>query len=185
MPNMQLTPRVGLGPSTLPPATTKMTPAELAALVWIALPVDQDIVVKAGYHYAVLASISKSWYSDSLLQSEADKRGLILEQVFKQGDPGVALQDPDTSHIYVHAIATGTKDGATVPHKSPWPTTIAELVKAWYAPPKGQETAPPPVTAPPTNWLGWGIGLAGAGAVGGVGWWLWHRHRLASRRHSR
>jgi hypothetical protein len=182
MPNAQLVPQSPKPPTPSPPL---LSDAQIAAIKWVPLPSGQDILIKAGYRYSVIASISKSWYSDARVASEAKKHAVIVERLWKQGDPGVSLQDPDTDHLYVHAIVTATQDGGSVAWSSPWPFTVANVVKGWYAPPAGKETAPPPSTAPATNWLGWGIAAAGVGTAGLGGWYLWHRHRLAKTGHPR
>jgi hypothetical protein len=143
-----------------------MTPAELAAIKWTRLPQGQDVIIKKGFLYAALASVSKS-YSSKQIQDAARSKGLVVEEWSEQGVGGSQLHDPNPDHRFIHVIALAANDAGTLPWKSPWPTTIFNLEKAWYSPPSGGGGGTPSA-APPTNWLGWGIaaGLAAA-AYGG------------------
>lgn len=180
MPNAQLMPHParrliarGLGASS-----PTLTLAELAPL-WQALPAGNDVVVKEGYYYAALVSVSTS-VSDDTIRQEAIKRNLKILDWKEQGDGSFQPVDPNTSHRYVHLIAFATADGGAIPWKSPWPTTLFNVVKGWYVTPAGAANAPAPTQAPGTNWLGWGIALGATAIVATGGWLAWehyhHKH---------
>jgi hypothetical protein len=151
-----------------------MTPAELAAIKWTPLPTGQDVVIKKNYHYAALVSVSKG-YASKQIQDAAKSKGMIIEEWDEQGVNGSPLQDPNSAHRFIHVIVTATTDAGTLPWKSPWPTTIFNLEKAWYSAPGGGGGSAPSV-ASSTNWLGVGV-VAGALAAAYGGYWLYKRRR--------
>jgi hypothetical protein len=152
-----------------------MTPQELAAIVWTPLPNGQDLLIKKNYHYAALVSVSKSYTSKSI-QDAAKSKGFVIEQWDEQGVGGSPLKDPNTAHRYIHVIVTSPIDAGTLPWKSPWPTTIYNIEKAWYSAPGGGGGGGAPSVAPPTNWLGVGI-VAGAVAAAYGGWLLYRKKK--------
>lgn len=155
-----------------------LTQQQLAQLNWSQLPNDQSIILRSGYYYAVLVSVSTS-YSDDTIKQQASNRGLQIIDWKEQGDGSFQPVDPNTSHRYVHLIVLATRDAGSIPWSSPWPTTIYNVVKAWYVAPGGSTSAPP-TAAPPTNWLGWAIAAGAAAAA--YGGWRFFRRRARVRR---
>ena len=152
-----------------------MNAAEIAALSWTPLPTGNDIVLKQGFRYAALASVSKS-YTTAQIQGAARSKGLRIEQWSEQGVGGSTLSDPNTDHRYIHTIVTATKDAGLLPWKSPWPTTIFSLVKAWYSAPNGALVGPPSA-APAANMLAVGLVATGASVVAGAWYYLYRRNK--------
>jgi hypothetical protein len=142
---------------------------------WQSLPAGQDIAIRKGYTYAVVASVSRS-YSKATILSHVPA-GIELIDYTEQGERSDVPIDPDPDHRTVAAKLFATADAGTLPWKSPWPTTIYSLTQAWWATGPGEPTAPPVGTPNPLSgplpWLVGGVALSGVALL----LYLWARSR--------
>lgn len=142
---------------------------------WTELPIGQDIAVRAGVTYAVIASISES-YSRADLEKQVP---LGVDLVDYNENPAELGPDPADHHRLVALKFFAHRDVGTLPWKSPWPTTIYHLVRAWAATGSANEPVP---TAGVSSGSPVGWWLAGAAALGVLSWAGW---RLLRARPSR
>src|SRR4029077_10587399 len=99
---------------------------------------------RAGITYAIIASVSRN-YSEADIKSHVPAGVRVLDY---DEDPGKVGVDPNSAHRLVAVMFYAERDVGTLPWKSPWPTTIYKLTRAWWgsgspeAPPTGASSGP-------------------------------------------
>jgi hypothetical protein len=165
--NQQVTAQVpGQGP------ITTVTPP----CPWKRLPDGQDVGIKVGFTYSAIASISKNYSKQDIVDAMGSTFTLLdyAEQGQRQGIP----VDSNTDHRTVVATVRALKDSDDLPWSSPWPTTIFNLVHAWVsAPASACNVKPPTPLGTTSNPFVPILVLLGLGGAAAGGWWYWRRKR--------
>lgn len=146
-------------------------------MTWTAFPSGQDLAIRAGFTYAVIASVSTSYPKATILAHVP--AGVTLLDYAEQGErPGIAV-DPNPDHRTVVAMFYATQNAGTLPSKSPWPTTIYQLESAWWSAGQANPNAPAPVAPSSSSGSAWPwvLGTALAGGLAFWGWRTWAQRR--------
>jgi hypothetical protein len=118
----------------------------MTASDWHELPAGADIAIRGGITYAIIASVSRNY-------PEADIKAHVptgIEVTDYDEDPARVGVDPNSSHRLVAVRFTAHQDVGTLPSRSPWPTTIYHLVRAWWS--SGSPTSAPVVASSDSVW---------------------------------
>jgi hypothetical protein len=153
------------------PITTVTPPCS-----WKQLPDGQDVGVKQGFTYSAIASVSKNYSKQDIIDAIGSTFALL--DYAEQGQrPGIPV-DSNTDHRTVVATVSALKDSNDLPWSSLWPTTVFNFVHVWVSAPASvcNKTPPKPLgtSSNPFVPLITVLGLSAA-AIGG--WWYWLRER--------
>jgi len=159
---------------TSPPSY--LNTANLTTCAWQQLPANQDVGVKKGYFYAIVASVSKN-YSKQTIQAKAGSAVKWIDYV-EQGQRSGIPVDPDTDHRTIAAVIQALTDASNIPWHSPSvlgiPTTVYWVDSAWAAPPTGAVCKPAPKPVSSTS-LTPVLVIGALGAAAGLGWYLYKK----------
>jgi hypothetical protein len=143
---------------------------------WKQLPDGEDVGIKAGFTYSGIASVSKNYSKQDIVDAMGSDYKLL--DYSEQGQRSGIPVDSNSDHRTVVATVLAIKDSSDLPWSSPWPTTIFNLVHIWVSAPASVCNAKPPSPLGTTGnpfvpfFVLLGLGTAAAG-----GWWWWRRER--------